>query len=287
MATPNQHGHDLKQMGFLFQDQDTSSTQSTGQSHHEVASIGESDPYGQSIISKQSGYNSAHGKPVVGQLKSAALMGTQDCVLPPSQVNYIPSFVSGACIPLSYPDPYYSGLLAACGPQAMIHHPQMLGIAPGRVPLPLDLPQDEPIYVNPKQYHAILRRRQYRAKLEAQNKLSKARKPYLHESRHLHALKRARGSGGRFVNTKKLEELKPSTANGQDIFASSQLHFSTIMSEAEVCQPEHCKEGASTTSCSDLTSVSNSDSVFRQQEFRFSVYPSCIGGNQHYLSVPR
>ena len=57
-----------------------------------------------------------------------------------------------------------------------IHHPQMLGIAPGRVPLPLDLPQDEPIYVNPKQYHAILRRRQYRAKLEAQNKLSKARK---------------------------------------------------------------------------------------------------------------
>ena len=55
MATPNQHGHDLKQMGFLFQDQDSSSTQSTGQSHHEVASIGESDPYGQSIISKQSG----------------------------------------------------------------------------------------------------------------------------------------------------------------------------------------------------------------------------------------
>lgn len=52
----------------------------------------------------------------------------------------------------------------------------MMGIAPGRVPLPLDFPHDEPIYVNAKQYRGILRRRQYRAKLEAQNKLVKNRR---------------------------------------------------------------------------------------------------------------
>ncbi|KAI3495710.1 hypothetical protein L1887_38056 [Cichorium endivia] len=108
----------------------------------------------------------------------------------------------------AYADHYFTNLYTPYGPQPHIQ-PQIIQIAPARVPLPLDLSEDGPIYVNAKQYHGILRRRQIRAKLEAQNKLVKNRRPYLHESRHKHALNRVRGSGGRFLPTKKPQQSKP------------------------------------------------------------------------------
>ncbi|KAH1048245.1 hypothetical protein J1N35_039029 [Gossypium stocksii] len=248
-----QYLNNNKQLSFQFQDQDSSSTQSTCQSYPEVASAGDDE---------------MHGKLVGDHTKLAAPMGTQECVLPPSQVDYSKSI---AHIPLHYADPYFGGVVAsAYTPQAMIHHQRTMAMLPARVPLPLELTQDEPIYVNAKQYQAILRRRQYRAKLEAQNKLIKVRKPYLHESRHLHALKRARGNGGRFLNTKKLQESKGiTTSNGLD----------TYFSKSEVHQLENYKDAAaSTASCSDITTASNSDEIFQQPDFRFSTYSSHIGG---------
>ncbi|CAA0836904.1 Nuclear transcription factor Y subunit A-6 [Striga hermonthica] len=110
--------------------------------------------------------------------------------------------------PYACADPYISGFYTAYGPHNMIQ-PQVMAAATGRIPLPADIPEDGPIYVNAKQYHGILRRRQIRAKLEAQNKLVKNRKPYLHESRHQHAVNRVRGSGGRFLSTRKAHEEQP------------------------------------------------------------------------------
>uniref|UniRef100_A0A0N4Z0M2 Nuclear transcription factor Y subunit n=1 Tax=Parastrongyloides trichosuri TaxID=131310 RepID=A0A0N4Z0M2_PARTI len=57
---------------------------------------------------------------------------------------------------------------------------------------------DKTIYVNPKQFERIMKRREARMKLLQEGRLPKERQKYLHESRHKHALKRVRGEGGKF-----------------------------------------------------------------------------------------
>ncbi|XVF26357.1 hypothetical protein REPUB_Repub14bG0009000 [Reevesia pubescens] len=146
-------------------------------------------------------------------LSSSPAAGLSPSAITIPNIPYTTSQHAVASAAYPYPDPYYRSIFAPYdaqpyppqpyGGQPMVHL-QLMGIQQAGVPLPSDA-VEEPVFVNAKQYHGILRRRQSRAKAESENKVAKSRKPYLHESRHLHALKRARGSGGRFLNSKKNE----------------------------------------------------------------------------------
>lgn len=75
---------------------------------------------------------------------------------------------------------------------------------------------EQPYYVNAKQYYRILKRRYARAKLEERLRISRERKPYLHESRHKHAMRRPRGQGGRFLTAAEIKALKEKEAKEKE-----------------------------------------------------------------------
>lgn len=84
--------------------------------------------------------------------------------------------------------------------------------------------------------------------------------PYLHESRHLHALKRERGSGGRFLNKKQQQQQEDRSPNNNPL--------------------------TETPNSSDITTVCTSGGLSNPQEHRSFSSPGfstshARGGNTH------
>ncbi|XVF48938.1 hypothetical protein PTKIN_Ptkin03bG0228400 [Pterospermum kingtungense] len=263
VETPSQLYHNAKHLDLQLPDQESTSVQAIGRSHHEVGVIGVTNSQG---YSSESGQEESCGKDIEGQAKPVFMPNNPNILFSPSHPNYNHSMAS---VRYPYADAYFGGLFTPYGQQAIIQA-QLAGTAPTRVLLPLDLTEDEPIYVNAKQYHGILRRRQYRAKLQAQNKLIRSRKPYLHESRHLHALNRVRGSGGRFLSKNKLQQPDPTFNTSSHISGASFLDQKNGRSKLEISRCSGIAEYAgSSTSCSDMSGVSNNDGNFRYPEHRF------------------
>ncbi|KAJ0973608.1 hypothetical protein J5N97_015573 [Dioscorea zingiberensis] len=189
-----------------------------------------------------------------------------------------------ACGAYSYTDPY--NLLTTYGNPArnpaLVHH-HLMGMPHTRMPLPLEM-TEEPVYVNAKQYHGILRRRQSRAKAELERKLIKVRKPYLHESRHQHALRRARGCGGRFLNMKKNDGNAANLNPKSTINSGDSLAVPSTNSSPSAVLPPGCRGIPVSGSMTHELESGNSS---RQSSFHLSTIHSVPGEDEGDCSGER
>lgn len=98
-------------------------------------------------------------------------------------------------------------------------------------------PGEVPIYVNARQYHRIMKRRETRTKFEESraklNVLSIKERGYIWESRHKHARTRPRGPNGRFLSISEVNALRDRGL--LDLYVSVASEPKTKKEKARIC----------------------------------------------------